>query len=556
MQIPKAQHYATSFETSRRDPRLPFYSEIPNTARVFCGRDDILSLIDEKFIITKNLWEHSSRSAHNQAVFWIKADEKDSLPLEYAGIAAELGLVDSVDDQDLQTTVHTFRSWLSHPVRKYSVSDASNTHELVRWLLVFDNVENVDALIDFLPMYGPGSVLMTTRDSLMKPKTLTVAFDLLNLTPLSEKETVDLLQQLAKKNAPQEQQAALSEIATILGGHPLLITSMAGAMRRLKMSYDDFLELYKNSGLKHTSSYDNTYGNTYDIFAKFGFEKLASNALGMLQVLAFLDPDCIEEEILNSDGRGDIHDTDFPLNPAQYFTTRKHLLQSSLIYLNQNTDEGNSYIALHRMVQHITRQKLGKDASEERTTEEVLYIIREAHNNQGSAAAETNDKEECLQHNKEWLKMTLGREDGGIIDYELGIVHNEIGVAYAMNEQYDEAVLNFLSSINIYKRLSDVLKKILNIRAAEFGENDTQSFTHYISRALDIFHSRPYYKNECARSTYKEAEILQAMGLSDLANESFLNAFRTRQAVYPNDDRLMTDLCGEDYDKMVIFWSR
>ncbi|RMZ91046.1 hypothetical protein DV736_g1711, partial [Chaetothyriales sp. CBS 134916] len=677
-----------------------------------------------------------------EAVFWIKADEKDSLPLEYAGIAAALGLVDSFDDQDLQTAVHTFRSWLSHPVRRYSVSNASNTHELVRWLLVFDNVENVDTLIDFLPMSGPGSVLMTTRDSLIKLKIPTVPFDL-NLTPLSEKESVDLIQLLTKRSATQEQQAVLSEIATILGGLPLLITSMAGAMRRLKVTYVDFLDLYKNSGLKHTSSYDNTYGNTYDIFAKFGFEKLASSALGMLQVFAFLNPDRIQEEILNSDGRDDIHDTDFPSSSTQYFTARKLLLQSSLIYLSQNTDEGDSYIRLHRMVQHITRQKLGKDgevkylnaaislvskiwpfrplekrfdrsrydenakyfnhvlslrnayeqlsesapdlllpniaaarlfndagwywfeqgypqeakpffkltqsiceASEERPTEEVLYIIREAHNNQGSAAAETNDKEGCLQHNKEWLKMTLLRQGGGIIDYELGIVHNEIGVAYAMNEQYDEAVLNFLASINCSRSLSDgklddwpmpnlgfiywvqgkyeeaeaVLTEVLGIRATMFGENDTQSFTtgkilyalgnvytsmgkfddgykyhqnclkqyqvtlrpdnhrvadtyhrladhcfrlhdydqarHYISRALDIFGSRSYYKNEYARSTYKEAEILHAMGLSDLANESFLKAFQSRQTVYPDDDRDMADLCGEDYDKMVIFWSR
>jgi hypothetical protein len=137
----------------------------------------------------------------------------------------------------------------------------------------------------------------------------------------------------------------------------------------------------------------------------------------------------------------------------------------------------------------------------------VSYLLREAHNNQGSAAAETNDKGECLHHNKQWLSMTLSRRKekrGGFIDYELGQVHNEIGVAYAMNDKYDEAVLNFLSSINIYNSLSDsedvmlgwpmpnlgfmywvrgeyeaaerVLQEILDIHKAAFGFDDTQSF--------------------------------------------------------------------------------
>ncbi|KAI9877554.1 MAG: hypothetical protein M1823_007089, partial [Watsoniomyces obsoletus] len=209
--------------------------------------------------------------------------------------------------------------------------------------------------------------------------------------------------------------------------------------------------------------------------------------------------------------------------------------------------------------------------------------------------------------------MTLRRrtDDGsGIIDYELGQVYNEIGVAYAMNERYEEAELHFLSSMNVYQSLPDsedvnlgwpmpnlgfiywlngqyaeareVLLEILRIHESAYGENDTQSFktgkiyyalgnvytsmgdyeagfeyhkrclkqyqetlgddnhrvadtfhrladhcirimdydkaNHYISRALETFGNRSYYRNEYARSSYKEAEILKALGLNEEAD--------------------------------------
>jgi len=134
-------------------------------------------------------------------------------------------------------------------------------------------------------------------------------------------------------------------------------------------------------------------------------------------------------------------------------------------------------------------------------------MLRESHNNQGSAAAETNDHKECLDHNKTWLKMSLERvTDSGqqIIDYELGAIYNEVGVAYAMNDLYDDAVRYFLESIKVFQALDDyeetmlgwpepnlgfmywvldrqleaeqVLLEILEIHATAWGVDDRKSF--------------------------------------------------------------------------------
>jgi hypothetical protein len=47
--------------------------------------------------------------------------------------------------------------WLSHPQRSTSM-------HIVRWLLIFDNMDNPNALRDYLPSNGPGSILITSRE--------------------------------------------------------------------------------------------------------------------------------------------------------------------------------------------------------------------------------------------------------------------------------------------------------------------------------------------------------------------------------------------------------
>lgn len=91
-------------------------------------------------------------------------------------------------------------------------------------------------------------------------------------------------------------------------------------------------------------------------------------------------------------------------------------------------------------------------------------------------------------------------------DYELGIVYNETGVAYGMNDEWSLAEDYFLKSIQVmkeqenyddtmlgwpepnlgliywiqgrYDEAETVLNEILEIHALAFGVDDTQSFKY------------------------------------------------------------------------------
>lgn len=141
------------------------------------------------------------------------------------------------------------------------------------------------------------------------------------------------------------------------------------------------------------------------------------------------------------------------------------------------------------------------------SSEEVTSQLRLAHGNEGCAAAESNDRAGCLYHAKIWIDLTSGRlsqSGSSVVDFELGTVYNETGVAYALNDMYDAALDCFLQSIRVYREIENfedimlgwpepnlgliywiqgdlmnaelVLNEILEIHATAFGVDDTESF--------------------------------------------------------------------------------
>src|SRR5229473_1189033 len=84
---------------------------------------------------------------HYQAIFWITASTRDALNADFVMLAALLDLSEQYEqDQDIVT--RAVKRWLT-------------TH--TRWLLILDNVDNLEMIVDFLPVHGTGDVLLTTR---------------------------------------------------------------------------------------------------------------------------------------------------------------------------------------------------------------------------------------------------------------------------------------------------------------------------------------------------------------------------------------------------------
>lgn len=192
----------------------------------------------------------------------------------------------------------------------------------------------------------------------------------------------------------------------------------------------------------------------------------------------------------------------------QGLVNRKHryLLEKGLV------QESKAY---YQIAQRICENSPNKN------TEEVSLTLRMAHNNQTTAAAETNARKDCLDHSLIWMTMFQERktpEGQPVRDYELAIVYNETGVAYGMNEQWSLAEDYFLKSIEVMKEQDEyedtmlgwpepnlgliywiqgrydeaeiVLNEILDIFVFALGIDDTESFKYVpicISFAYVVF---------------------------------------------------------------------
>jgi hypothetical protein len=293
-----------------------------------------------------------------EAILWIHAQEATILADEFSRIAETLGLVleGTADARDQVVTRELVKDWLAKPVRSYNGTD-NNSDDEVSWLLVFDNVDNADLISEYWPPTGStGSILVTSRDTLAKTPFYQIS-DGIDLPPLSNKDAADLLLKLTWREKDVEEQKLSAEVADKLGGLPLALAQMAGVMIRQSLSFADFLNRYEEEGT-HESLFSLSLQPSYKrmnyahtLASVWSLEDLQHSS-GLLDVMAFFDPDGIPEKYLIAMvGRAQL--PDYPQTVTAYQDSRSELLKSSLV----RNDRSASNLTIHRMIQDTARAK-------------------------------------------------------------------------------------------------------------------------------------------------------------------------------------------------------
>ena len=152
----------------------------------------------------------------------------------------------------------------------------------------------------------------------------------------------------------------ISQVASALGGLPLLLTQMSSLMTRERLSYKDFLELCNEKGISHmdwTTGESSRAVQAFSIFQTLGLNNLPASSLCILQMASFLDPDRLPEDILKSCISLQVA-TGFPRTLKTYFDARLKLIKSSLIESQPATDHRPEAISLHRITQDVARTNM------------------------------------------------------------------------------------------------------------------------------------------------------------------------------------------------------
>jgi tetratricopeptide (TPR) repeat protein/transcriptional regulator with XRE-family HTH domain len=284
----------------------------------------------------------SREQGHYTHTFWINAANEETILTSFVTIAGQLkqnhSLVLSLE-ADQRKVVEAVKLWLER------------CNE--RWLLIFDNADDVALVRGYLPQSGNGSILLTTRAHAVGSIATSVAIDTMGFV-----EGTHLLLRRAQRfeQASDEEINRAGNIVIELDHFPLALDQAGAYIEETGCSFEEYLDLYQahrqallaRRGMPATN-YPYSVATTWLLsFQKV--QQVNPAAAELLKLCSFLAPDRIPEELLQ-DGA-----THWPAplqqavaNPVLFQQLIEELLKFSLVkrLVEEHT------LSIHRLVQAV-----------------------------------------------------------------------------------------------------------------------------------------------------------------------------------------------------------
>ncbi len=301
------------------------------------------------------------RKEEYDAIFWLQADSTVKLDGDFKQIAIRLELETQELSTDSNLSRDLVQGWLARPLKPMTPAISSSKTPgpvMARWLMIFDNVDQSSILDDYFPKHGQGNVLITSKDPRIRGAYVHRA--MVTLPPLSVTEAVCLFRKMMKFQDHQGSDQLMTEIVRKLHCFPLAILHMAGIIRSQRLSLPGFLKLYDedcsrqefysdDSGLEAES----IHGYSKRLTSLWSHDTLEKGPFSILSVIAFLDPETIQEDIFLTDIKNiPLHG--FPSSPIDYRSALNHLIELSIVTVHVDRTE----LSTHRTVQDVIRTQL------------------------------------------------------------------------------------------------------------------------------------------------------------------------------------------------------
>ena len=305
---------------------------------------------------TQTVIEYAYRYANDySAIFWIAAQTHESILSSFISIVDVLDLPEKREQEQSRVVAAVIR-WL-------------NNHD--RWLLIFDNVEDITLVKSFLPAARSGFLLFTSRR-----QDFSISAQVLDLGPMTLEEGMRfllrrtrLLGRLAAKD-----ETIIREIVLVMDGLPLALDQAGSYIEATRCSPRDYLRLYQSSHLSLLDERDAHTDHPLSVIKTFtlAFEQLErynAQAAELLTVCAFLSPEPIPE-VFFREGAAYLGPTFEVLaaDPFVFHSAVRALLMYSLLQRNTDTQT----LTIHRLVQAVLKGRLSKTARQ-------LWAIRVTH---------------------------------------------------------------------------------------------------------------------------------------------------------------------------------
>ncbi len=301
-----------------------------------------------------------------QAILWVKAATVDTLIADFVTIADLLNLPEK-NEQDQNITVVAVKHWL-----------ANNN----KWLLILDNVDDLNLVHEFLPTNGNGHILLTTRLQAVGSLAYSIEVEKMEMS----EGTLLLLRRarLIEPDATLEQAAQgeltkAEEVVIVMDGLPLALDQAGAYIEETRCSLSDYLNLYQTHRIKLLNERGNIpFDHPESVATTFSmaFQKVQgvnSSAAKLLRLCAFLSPDMIPEEIFTDY----VPHLDPALQPIvtdqfELNTAISSILKFSLVRRNPETKT----LTIHRLVQAVIKDGMDGQTQHEWAENAVRCVSR------------------------------------------------------------------------------------------------------------------------------------------------------------------------------------
>ena len=371
------------------------WGNVPQRNKHFTGRSSLLGELRERATAdttalvphalhgiggvgkTQLAIEYAYRYASNyQLVWWIPADQSALIRSSLAALAPRLGITGVVPGQ-VEDAVSAVLDALRRG-RPYE-----------RWLLIFDNADQPEAIRQFLPN-GPGDVIITSRN-----RGWAQVVEALDVDVFTRDESTLFL----TSRVPGLKAADAHRLAEEFGDLPLGLEQAAAWLVQTAMTVDTYLQLLEEEGSRVLAESPASSDYPVPVAAAWSLSVArlrtqTPDAIDLLQCCAFFGPAPIPLEVLER-GR-------YVLSPPLQSTLKDPILLGRAIralgrYALARIDNYRRTIEVHRIIQRLIRDELAEE-SQHRIRHGVHMLLAAADPGDPDDPENWQQYEELLAH--------------------------------------------------------------------------------------------------------------------------------------------------------------
>ena len=303
-----------------------------------------------------------------QHVLWVQANTHETLTSSYLTLAGLLNLPE-YGAQDQSLTVQAVKSWLEQ-------------HD--RWLLIFDNADDLSMVDAFLPSGSSGHTLFTTRAHVMSGRAQRVEVEEMDVEEgalFLLRRTTMLGRDVPLSSVPEAVRVEAIAIVEAVDGLPLALDQAGAYIEETGCGLSRYLGLYQaqrkelhQRRSKRPTDHPEPVATTWSLsFQKV--EHANPAAAELLRFCAFLHPDAIPEELITEG--------------APYLSPVLQLIANDPMKLDEAIGELLNYslvrrhpetktLSMHRLVQAVLKDEMDLGTQEQwagRTVRVVNHLF-------------------------------------------------------------------------------------------------------------------------------------------------------------------------------------